>query len=222
MKKSELRIYCSKMVDKIPVGRADKKLLGDILDDLTYRMCGENLFKMSRAEIMSLDINKVKEIVRKSVGLGGEDILKVSDKLVNYDYHDYFAQTLYKEVKRVELILTDIKLDLSDFFLFMHLDHEDYLNTLLEDTYQKKHEDISGILGHPIKTKDEYFKLRKLFFEKVRENVWEKYNSLVSLFKEKMNEKSGVPAVDIIRFQKVKDLLKDRITSLDILSGIKL
>lgn len=219
IEKDPFRIALSRLVDKIPPGKSDKKLLSEILDEIYFRFGGEDLFTMKNEEFMSMNTEKILEIIKKTVGMTeDEEILRSSEKLVKYDYHDFFAPKLYEKILEVENRLEGLREHFVEFHLFLKSDPSDHFHAILENTYDHKHKRIALELGMLIVTKDDYFKIKKEFFSQVNANVLERYYKVVESFSERVKSESGVVAMtEIIRFNEIKDKIKNRIYDLEFL-----
>lgn len=219
MKKSEIRYKLSKLVDRIPPGRSDKKLLGEILDEISYRFCGEDLLDKSDKEILEINTLKLIEIIKRTIGLNKEeDIFKSTEKLKKYDYHDFFAPVLYEKMLHIEERLVNIREEVEDFNHFLEEDSSIYITAVLENTFNDKHDEIANIYGEVIVNRDQYFKLRKDFFDSVNAKILGQYSKLVKSFKDKvMESKKDVALTEIMRFNRVKSALKNKIYNLEII-----
>jgi hypothetical protein len=208
-------------IDKFPKGASDRKQLEAIVQSVEVRFGELDLFNMSVRDMYELNIYKLREVVMNTVGLENDrDIKKISDQLKKWDYHEFFAPVLYRDILRVESKLQSIRGLIESFLVFISIDHKEYFDDLIETTYERKHYEIAELFGENLHKKEDYLRLKSKFKDTMRRKVYPKYSKLVDGFISEIDRDKDMSVDMISKFNTVRSMFELRVRDLTIINRI--
>ncbi len=194
----------SSKVKKFPKGE-DGLMLRNILREVEERFLGYDLFNMNIVELSELKIDELKVLIYNLIGLeSSEDINKLSDKLVKYDYEIFFAPRLYEDLLIVEEKVRRLRELVETTLKFSMVNHEQYFDSLLEKIFEEKHDYIAKILGLRLEYKKQYKDAQKLFKDIIKRHIWPKYSDLIKRFILSIENKKNNAVREISNFNQAR------------------
>jgi hypothetical protein len=209
--KCELDLYS--LVDNFPNGKSDKEMLNALLIELIIKMDNSNKLNFEFDDFLSLrrrDVLKIGSFFNKK--------RRMSSKIEDYGYDDFFAPELYKAVYRFESTMIEVNKYVKVFENALLEDGDEYILSTLERCFDNNIDTISRKMGVKITSKDDLFKAKESYKTFIFNDLKLHYEKLRSGFKLLLGQ-GKIHFSHIYKFKQIKMEMEQKIIDGDFLKS---